>query len=161
MKRIFIGSDHAGFHLKKMILEKLKENRENLSVLDIGAYSTQPVPTALIAKKGVFQIQNGIADWGILICGTGGGMCIAANRFPGIRAVLCIDHFTAEYARRHNNANICILGSRIIEPEIALQIVDIFRETSFDGGKYQERLNYLEEVENDLWLTYLKKQQPK
>jgi len=143
--KIGIGSDHAGFAFKEAIKENL--SKEGHEAIDAGAQDEQPVATAPYAQAIAEGLLNGEFERGILICGTGGGMSVTANRYPGIRAVLCFNPFTARMARSHNNANILVLGSRTITLPEALELVDIFLSTSFAGGKYAERLKYLEEIE--------------
>lgn len=147
--RIAIGSDHAGFVLKEKVIAKLCE--EHYDVSDLGAYTPEPTGVGPFVRAVVHEVLGGRADRGILICGTGGGMSIMSNRYPGIRAILCFDEFTAEYARRHNDANVLILGARTISEDLALRLVDIFLTTPFEGGKYAERLKYLEVIEKDVW----------
>lgn len=147
--RIAVGSDHAGFLLKEKIVIKLREERHDVS--DLGTYTPEPTGVGPFVRAVVQKILGGGADRGILVCGTGGGMSIMSNRYPGIRAILCFDEFTAEYARRHNDANVLILGARTISEDLALRLVDIFLATPFEGGKYAERLKYLEVIEEDVW----------
>lgn len=143
--KIGIGSDHAGFAFKEAIKEKL--STEGYEVADVGTQDEHPVATAPYAQAVAEGLLNGDFERGILICGTGGGMSVAANRYPGIRAVLCFNPFTAEMARSHNDANVLVMGSRTIILPQALELVDIFLSTPFAGGKYAERLKYLEEIE--------------
>ncbi len=147
--RIAIGSDHAGFALKEKVAVKLREGHHE--VFDLGVYAPEPTGVGPFARAVVHEVLGGRADRGILICGTGGGMSIMSNRYPGIRAILCFDEFTAEYARRHNDANVLILGARITPEDLALRLVGIFLTTPFEGGKYAERLEYLEVIEKDVW----------
>jgi len=147
---IALGSDHAGFVLKEKVKGKLL--LEGHSVDDVGTHVPDPpVATAAIARMVARKILKRETERGILICGTGGGISVAANRFPGIRALLCFDRFTAEMARKHNDANILAMGSRTTSPETALELVDIFLVTAFEGGKYAPRLDILEEVEREVY----------
>ncbi|HOQ67562.1 MAG TPA: ribose 5-phosphate isomerase B [Candidatus Atribacteria bacterium] len=143
--KIGIGSDHAGFAFKEAIKGKLQA--EGHEVIDVGTQDERPVATAPYAQAVAEGLLDGKFERGILICGTGGGMSVSANRYPGIRAVLCFSPFTAEAARSHNDANILVLGSRTISLVQALELVDIFLSTPFAGGKYAERLKYLEAIE--------------
>ena len=143
--KIGIGSDHAGFAFKEAIKEKL--STEGYEVVDVGTQDEHPVATAPYAQAVAEGLLNGDFERGILICETGGGMSVAANRYPGIRAVLCFNPFTADMARSHNDANVLVMGSRTITLPQALDLVDIFLSTPFAGGKYAERLKYLEEIE--------------
>ncbi|MDI3531125.1 MAG: ribose 5-phosphate isomerase [Candidatus Atribacteria bacterium] len=147
--KIALGADHAGYRYKEAIKKKLQEVGHE--VMDFGTSDEQPVGTAPFAQKVARAVVLGECDRGILICGTGGGMSVCANRYPGVRAVLCFNEFTAKMARAHNDANILVMGSRVTPLEEALQFVDIFLSTPFDGGKYAERLRYLEEVEKDVF----------
>lgn len=146
---IAIASDHAGFFLKERIVVELRGKEHE--VFDLGAYTTEPTGVGPFARALVHKILSKEAERGILICGTGGGMSIVSNRYPGIRAILCCNEFTAEYARRHNDANVLILGARVIPEDLALRLVEIFITTPFEGGKYAERLQYLEVVEREVW----------
>ncbi len=146
--KIAIASDHAGFQYKKEIGKKLMH--EGHEVIDYGTESEDPVGVAPFAQKVARAVCRGECERGILICGTGGGMSICANRYPGVRGVICFNEFTALNARKHNDANILILGSRTIELSQALSLVDIFLHTPFEGGKYAERLQYLEVIEGEV-----------
>ena len=126
---IYIGSDHGGYALKLEVIEHLK-NR-GFEVTDIGCDSEASCDYPVYAKKVTDAIKDGSADLGILICGTGIGMSMAANKESGIRAALCHDVFSAKATREHNNANILCLGARVIGPGLALMIVDTFIDTSF------------------------------
>jgi len=155
MMKIAIASDHAGFHFKEAIRKKLAS--EGYQVLDYGVDDETPVGVGPFAQQVARAVALQEAERGILICGTGGGMSICANRYPGVRAVLCFSEFTALNARKHNDANILILGARTIELPQALALVDIFLGTPFDGGKYAERLQYIEEIEKEVWTLLQKK----
>ena len=126
---IFIGSDHGGYSLKLEVIEHLK-NR-GIEVTDIGCDSEASCDYPVYAKKVTDAIKDGSADLGILICGTGIGMSMAANKESGIRAALCHDVFSAKATREHNNANILCLGARVVAPGLALMIIDTFIDTSF------------------------------
>ncbi|MDR2461500.1 MAG: ribose 5-phosphate isomerase B [Deltaproteobacteria bacterium] len=136
---IALGSDHAGPELKAKIIEHL--NNQGYKTLDLGCpVGTERVDYPDIASKVVATILEGQAHFGILICGTGIGMSLAANRVPGIRAANCNWELTARLARAHNNANILTIGARILGETLALSIVDSFFATSFEGGRHAERL---------------------
>ena len=126
---IYIGSDHGGYSLKLEVIEHLK-NR-GIEVTDIGCDSEASCDYPVYAKKVTDAIKDGSADLGILICGTGIGMSMAANKESGIRAALCHDVFSAKATREHNNANILCLGARVVGPGLALMIIDTFIDTSF------------------------------
>ncbi|MGQ9747248.1 MAG: ribose 5-phosphate isomerase B [Candidatus Caldatribacteriaceae bacterium] len=147
--KVAIASDHAGFRLKEEIKKKLEERA--FEVIDYGTENESPVGVGPFAQRVARSISLGEVERGILICGTGGGMSVCANRYPGVRAVLCFSEFTVLNARKHNDANVLVLGARTIEPSQALSLVDLFFQTPFDGGKYAERLRYLEEIEKEVW----------
>lgn len=135
---IAIAGDHSGYHLKDKIINHLKA--KELSVQDFGTNADETVDYPDYAKKVVESILEGEVKIGILTCGTGIGMSIAANRRSGIRAALCFNLLMAERARSHNNANILILGSKIVDDELALQLVDKFLNAKFEGGRHSVRL---------------------
>lgn len=143
-KSIVIASDHAGYFLKEKIKEFLQ--KENYQVIDVGCFSPESVDYPEYGAKAIEKILNKEADFGILICGTGLGMSIVANRFSGIRAALCHEPFSAKMARLHNNANVLVLGGRIIGDGIAIEIVKTFFETPFEGGRHERRINLIEKL---------------
>lgn len=136
---IAIASDHSGYLLKDKIISHLAQ--KNYSVNNYGPNGPETVDYPDYAKKVVDSILEGESKFGILTCGTGIGMSIAANRRSGIRAALCFDLFMAERARSHNDANILVLGSKVISDELALQMVDKFLSTNFEGGRHSTRLD--------------------
>lgn len=143
--KIAVGSDHGGFEYKEKILKFLKD--KGYEVKDFGTYSKDSCDYPDIAKKVAVSIQNKEFDRGILICGTGIGMSIAANKFKGIRAALCSDTFSAHATREHNNSNILCLGERVIGDMLALDIVDIWLKTKFSSeNRHQRRIDMLEDV---------------
>ncbi len=143
-RMIGIGSDHGGFHLKEEIIKYLKEN--NISFKDYGTYSPEAVDYPIYAKKVAEDVANNKLDKGILICGTGIGISIAANKVRGIRAALCHDVFSAKATREHNNANILAMGERVIGVGLALEIVKTFLETPFSNEeRHIKRINMIEE----------------
>jgi ribose 5-phosphate isomerase B len=142
---IAIGCDHAGHNLKREVLRFLNELQAPYA--DLGCASPdESVHYPLYGKKVVDALLAGPARRGILICGTGLGMSILANRFPGIRAALCHDMFTAIMSRRHNNSNLLVMGGRVIGPDLGKEIVRAWLNTPFDGGRHQERLDLLEQL---------------
>ncbi|WP_461832381.1 ribose 5-phosphate isomerase B [Aquifex sp.] len=145
--KIAIGSDHAGFHLKERIKEFLKG--ENYEVIDFGTHSTESTHYPIFAKEVAKAVQEGKADRGILICGTGIGMSITANKFPGIRAALCTNEYMARMSRLHNNANVLCLGERVLGIELALSIVKVWLETPFEGGRHEKRIELIYEIEHE------------
>ena len=143
--RLAIGNDHAGLDLKHKIMSLLEEKGH--SSTDYGTFTTESCDYPDFATKVCQSIQNQDADLGILICGTGIGMSIAANKHTGIRAALVQDIFSAQATRQHNNSNILCLGARILELQMALDIVTTWLDTPFEGGRHQRRLNKIAQVE--------------
>ena len=141
-KKIIIGSDHAGFCLKEKIKKFLIENGYN--VTDIGTNSTEPVDYPYIAKKITKKIASNEFEKGILICGTGIGMCITANKIKNIRAVVCSDTTSAKFSRQHNNSNILCFGERIVGEYLAKDICTIWLETEFEAERHLRRVNLIE-----------------
>lgn len=139
-ERIIIGSDHGGFNLKKEIVDYLK--KLGYEVSDLGCYTADSCDYPIIAKAVAKEVLN-TNSRGILICGTGIGVSIAANRFDGIRASHCTDTFTARMTRLHNNSNILCLGERTTGIGLALDIVDIWLKTDFEGGRHQKRIDMI------------------
>ena len=140
--KIAIGSDHGGFELKEFLKEFLKEN--NLEILDYGTYSLDSVDYPDIAQNLCSDLTKEKFERGILICGTGIGMSIAANRFKGIRATLANDLFSAVMARRHNNSNILVLGGRIVGKDLAIEIVKAWLNEKFEQGRHKRRIDKLD-----------------
>lgn len=141
---IAIGCDHGGYELKEEIIRHLKDRR--LEYKDFGCYSTDSVHYPEYAKTVAQSIVSGEAEKGILICGTGIGISIAANKVKGIRAAVCTDCFTAEATRLHNDANILALGGRVVGTGLALKIVDTFLDTAFsDEERHIKRINMIED----------------
>ncbi len=136
---IFIGSDHGGFDLKNEIIDFLK-NELKEEVKDLGCYSKDSVDYPDIAKNVCDEVLKNNAI-GILICGTGIGISIAANKITGIRCALCGNEYSAMMAKRHNNANVLALGGRVIGPELAKNIVKTFLQSEFEGGRHQKRID--------------------
>lgn len=139
-----LGSDHGGFELKEEIKRVLEA--QEYHVTDTGCYSSESVDYPVFALNVCGMVTEGSVDRGILVCGTGIGMSMAANRFNGIRAALCHDMFTALKSREHNNANVLCLGGRIIGVELALEIVRTWIETPFEGGRHMRRLAMLDQA---------------
>jgi ribose 5-phosphate isomerase B len=141
MVKIAIGSDHGGYELKKLIVRYLQDS--NHAITDCGCYALESVDYPDFAEKVCDEVRSGASEAGILICGTGIGMSIAANRHRDIRAALCHEAFTARMSREHNNANVLCLGERVIGSELALDIVRVWVSTDFAGGRHQKRLDKL------------------
>ncbi len=136
---IIIGCDHAAFALKEAVKAYLVEN--GITVRDAGTHATTSVDYPDFGARVAAAVSRGEYARGILICGTGIGMSIVANRFPHVRAALCNDLFSALMGRRHNDANILVMGGRVIGEGLALEIVRVWLETSFEGGRHQDRLD--------------------
>ena len=145
-KNIIIGSDHGGYNLKNAIINHLRTL--GYEVLDLGCYSSDSCDYPIVAKSVVKEVLKS-GNRGILVCGTGIGMSIVANRFDGIRASHCTDTFTARMTRMHNNSNILCLGERITGQGLALDIVDIWLNTEFTGGRHLNRVNKIKEYEGE------------
>lgn len=140
-QRIAIGSDHAGFALK----EAVRRHLENLGhqVEDFGAYSEESVDYPSIAMAVGTALKQRQAHWGVLVCGSGIGMSIVANKMSGIRAALCYEPELAAMARKHNDANVLVLAGRYTAPDKAQEIVDVFFQTPFEGGRHQRRVDLI------------------
>ena len=149
MKHIAIGCDHRGLALKQVIMPFLQ--KAGHSYQDFGCYNTNPVDYPDIAQKVGEAVASGNFDQGILICNTGIGMSITANKIKGIRAALCCDAFAARLARQHNDANVLCLRGEAIDTKSALEIVKTFLATDFEGGRHVQRVNKIRalEVEGD------------
>lgn len=141
--KIGVGADHGGFELKEEIKRFLEE--KGISVVDYGTHDMTSVDYPDYGQAVARGILAGEADRGILCCGSGIGISISANRFSGIRAALCTDPYMAELSRRHNNANILVLGGRLTGRDMALEIVRVWLETEFEGGRHQCRIDKLDE----------------
>ncbi|HHB75535.1 MAG TPA: ribose 5-phosphate isomerase B [Desulfobulbus sp.] len=139
--KIALGSDHGGFEMKEEVASLLVRLKHDVN--DVGCFSKDSVDYPEIAQKVCSSVQDGTAHYGILICGTGIGMSIAANRHRDIRAALCHEAYTARMSREHNNANVLCLGGRVLGVEVALDIVGVWLTTSFAGGRHQRRLDML------------------
>ena len=140
MSTILIGSDHGGYNLKNEIIKHLEAN--GYDIKDFGCFSTESCDYPVIAKEVARAVLE-TGNKGILVCGTGIGMSITANRFDGIRASHCTDTFTARMTRMHNDSNILCLGERITGAGLALDIVDIWLKTEFEAGRHLKRINMI------------------
>lgn len=144
--KIAMGCDHGGLDHKNAIKEHLTQM--GFEVQDFGIYEQVSVDYPDIAVKVCDSIVNGENERGILVCGTGIGMSIAANKVKGIRAAACSEHFSAKYTRLHNNSNILCLGGRVIGVGTAVELAEIFVTTDFEGGRHQKRIDKITEIEN-------------
>jgi len=145
--KLVIGCDHAAFGLKETIKQFLvKAGHE---VEDVGAFDTSSVDYPQIGRKVASQVAQGLYERGILLCGTGLGMSMVANRYAHVRAALCNDLFSASMSRQHNDANILVLGGRVIGDVLAIEIVKTWMETPFEGGRHQRRLDQFDVVNSE------------
>ncbi len=145
--RIAVASDHRGVHVKGLILEQLRGLGHE--VVDMGPGESGPVDYPVYASKVSNAVSQGTADRGVLICGTGMGMCIAANKFRGVRAVTCHDDVTAETSRRHNDANVMCLSADMLGERLLNRIVDLWIRTDFEGGRHQRRIEQIYDIEKE------------
>jgi ribose 5-phosphate isomerase B len=143
---IAIGSDHGGYALKGEIIEHLKSR--GLEVRDLGTTSEESTDYPIYGEAVARAVVSGECDLGIIICGTGIGISIAANKVKGARAALCGDCYSAEMARAHNNANLLALGARVLGTGLALKIVDTFLDTDFLGGRHARRVGMFKDIED-------------
>lgn len=143
--KIAIGSDHRGYELKEEVIKYLKE--KEIEVKDVGTYSAERAEYPNVASKVAKAVQAKECDQGILICGTGSGMCITANKYKGIRCANCYDEYTAKHARLHNNANVLAFGAENRTVNEAICMVRIWLATEFEGGRHAERVKLIEEIE--------------
>lgn len=141
---IAIGCDHAGFELKKALIEEL--SKEGFEFKDMGCDGSR-CDYPVIAESVCNEIVSGNCDKGILICGTGIGMSIAANKIKGIRAALCSDCFSTKYTRLHNDSNVMCIGARVMASGLACELAQIFLNTGFEGGRHQNRIDLITELE--------------
>jgi ribose 5-phosphate isomerase B len=148
--KITIGSDHAGLSLKEEIKTFLGER--NTDIADVGTHSTDAVDYPDFGVQVARMVSSGKFDKGILVCGSGVGMSIVANKFPGVRAALCLDTETAKMSRMHNDSNILVLAGRRTDFESAKQIVQVWLKTEFEGGRHQKRLDKIGSIESNLAL---------
>jgi len=142
---IIIGCDHAAYSLKEKVKQYLIEN--GIEVEDVGTHSKDSVDYPDFAIQVASQVSAGKFKRGILICGTGIGMSMVANKFPHVRAALCNDLFSAKMSRVHNDANILAMGARVVGDGLALEVVNVWMNTPFDGGRHQTRLNKFDKIE--------------
>jgi ribose 5-phosphate isomerase B len=140
--KLYIGADHAGFALKEIIASSLRELGIDLS--DVGTEGPDSVDYPVFAFRVAHAVEKGIADRGILVCGSGVGMCMAANRVPGVRAVNAHEPFEARMSRRHNNSNILCLGARLVGVDLALEIVNEWIKEPFEGGRHARRVDLID-----------------
>ena len=147
--KVVLASDHGGYELKEAIKKHLDEI--GTEYIDCGTYSTDSVDYRDYAVEACRKIQNGECQFGLLFCGTGAGMCLSANKMRGILACNCSDTFTAKYTRLHNNSNVLCLGGRVVGPGLAIEMVDLFLSTEFEGGRHERRVNKIKRIEESQW----------
>ena len=143
---IALGCDHGGFVLKQAIVDYFNEN--GIEYKDFGTNSTESVDYPPIALAVARSVASGECEKGILLCGTGIGMSLAANKVKGIRAAACSDHYSVRYTRLHNDANILCMGARVIGGGVAAEMADIFLNTEFEGGKHARRIGMIADIED-------------
>lgn len=147
--RIVVASDQAGYELKEAIREYLQDKGHE--VHDVGTCSKDSVSYAEFSQRAADKIVEGACERGIVVCGTGIGVSMVANKNPGVRCALCTNAYMAEMARRHNDANVLALGGRVLAVPYALTLVEIFLEQSYDGGRHQIRLDQIAEHERSIF----------
>ena len=145
---IAVGSDHGGLELKEAIKSALAVR--GLDVDDYGTDSGDSVDYPDFAEKVAGAVARGDVELGILVCGTGIGMSIVANKFPGVRAALATDEFMAQMAKEHNNANVLVLGGRVLAEGLAIKMVNVWLDSSYEAGRHQRRLDMISRLEEDL-----------
>lgn len=143
--KVAVGCDHGGFHLKQTVLETLSDL--GIDYDDLGTYDDKSVDYPEFGEKVASGVADGRYDRGILICGTGLGMCITANKVAGVRAVTAHDEFSAEMSRRHNNANVLTMGERVVGPGLARKVVEVWLQTEFEGGRHARRVDQLNQLD--------------
>ncbi len=142
--KIALGADHAGYILKEAIKEYLESKK--IEYKDFGTFKLDSCNYPEYSYKVSSAVASGDTDCGILVCGTGIGMCITANKIRGVRAAQAYDPQMAEMSRLHNDANVLCLGGRVLEPEKAFEIIDIWLNTSFEGGRHESRINLISQL---------------
>ncbi len=144
--KIYIGCDHAGYEMKKEIIKMLEQKGH--SVEDMGC-DGERIDYPIVAKNVCTAVAADPETKGVLVCGTGIGMSIAANKIRGIRAALCADHFSTKYTRLHNDTNVICLGARTLGVGLALELVELFMETPFEGGRHAARVDMIRALEEE------------
>ena len=143
---IAIGCDHGGIQIKNAVIDYLKKN--DIDYKDFGCYSEESVDYPVFAYQVAKEVSDGEAELGIICCGTGIGVSMAANKVKGIRAAVVCDEFCAEMTRRHNNANVLCMGGRVIDEEKAVKLASILLNTEFEGGRHEKRVDMITAIEN-------------
>ncbi len=143
---IALAADHGGYSLKEEIKKHLDE--KGVEYIDFGTFSPESVDYAKIAQTACLAVTSGQCEKAILCCGTGIGISMAANKVKGIRAACCSDYFSAKFTRLHNDANALCMGGRVVGPGLAIELVDVFLDTEFEGGRHQRRIDQIAAIEN-------------
>ncbi|MBP1709025.1 MAG: ribose-5-phosphate isomerase [Deltaproteobacteria bacterium] len=146
--KVVLSSDHRGYQLKDSLKKFLEERK--IEFLDVGTFSADSVDYPDFAMLAAEKVSHGDYDRGILICGSGIGMCIVANKFPGVRAAVCHDVSAAEMSRKHNDSNMLGLGADVITEELARKILHVWLETKFEGGRHLRRIQKISDIESGL-----------
>ena len=146
--RIVLGSDHGGLEMKTAVREMLQ--KRGITVQDLGTDNGDSVDYPDFGVKVAASVAKKEADLGILVCGTGIGMSIVANKFPGVRAALATDEFMAQMAKEHNDANILVLGGRVLTEDLACSMVNVWLDSGYEGGRHQKRLDKIARIEEDV-----------
>ena len=147
MIRVVVGSDHAGLRLKRDLMEHLA--KRGIEAEDVGTHSLDSCDYPDYAAKVAGEVSQGKAAWGLLVCGTGVGMAMAANRFPGVRAAVVSESFSARATRQHNDANVLCLGERVVGAGLAREILDAWCDTKFEGGRHQARIDKIHTLQTN------------
>ena len=155
--KIAIGNDHVGLELKPTIVKFL--HTRNIEIVDCGTDQTKRTDYPIYAQKVAHLVANGSVDLGIVICGTGIGISIAANKVDHIRCACCSEPYSAKLSREHNNSNMLALGSRVIGKELAIMIVAEWLDAKYEGGRHQNRIDMIEKIENKIFLSEDDKQE--
>ena len=143
---IALACDHGGFTLKEAVKKYLEENK--IEYKDFGSFNGESCDYALKSKDACLSVTSGECDKALLFCGTGIGISMAANKIKGIRAACCSDYFSAKYTRLHNDANALCLGGRVVGTGLAIELVDVFLNTEFEGGRHARRISQITDLEN-------------
>mgnify|MGYP003376291178 FL=1 len=142
---IAIANDHVGLELKAKIIEVLE--KKGLEYKDFGTYTSERTDYPIYSQQAADAVASGECDRGILVCGTGVGISLAANKVPGIRCVVCSDCYTAKLSRQHNNTNMLAMGARVVGADLAQMITEIWLDTEYEGGRHQRRLDMIAQIE--------------
>lgn len=143
--RIAIGNDHVGYELKELIINVLKER--NIEIVDCGTYSSERVDYPIFGEKVALMVAKGEVDKGIVMCGTGIGISISANKVNGIRAAVCSEPYSAKLSKQHNDSNILAMGSRVVGKELARMILESWLDAEFEHGRHESRIKLIQQIE--------------